>query len=186
MVLTSRTVDGAGGSRRAGRPRPVAAVETAVRRQLGDVPCDHGGRRSMTRFAGLQKIGGRVGRQYWRRSVARWRRPPAESGIKRRQKAVVVVVPSPVTRNSSPNIRAACRAGVPSLQVYDCEIFSARKAQYTPPMRRNCRVESRRVGDVNAPVGSRCELVANCVHTADADDATQLDSCIPSAVCIGH
>ena len=40
-------------------------------------------------------------------------------------------------------------------------------------------------GGVNAPVGSRRELVANCVHTADAD-ATQLDSCIASAVCIGH
>ena len=36
-------------------------------------------------------------------------------------------------------------------------------------------------------VGSRRELVANCVHTADAD-ATQLDSCVvsASAVCIGH
>jgi len=35
-------------------------------------------------------------------------------------------------------------------------------------------------------VGSRRELVANCVHTAD-DDATQLDSCVASAsaVCIG-
>jgi len=35
-------------------------------------------------------------------------------------------------------------------------------------------------------VGSRRELVANCVHTADAD-ATQLDSCVASAsaVCIG-
>ena len=31
-------------------------------------------------------------------------------------------------------------------------------------------------------VGSRRELVANCVHTVDAD-ATQLDSCIASAVC---
>jgi len=30
-------------------------------------------------------------------------------------------------------------------------------------------------------VGSRRELVANCVHTADAD-ATQLDSCL---MCIG-
>ena len=40
------------------------------------------------------------------------------------------------------------------------------------------------VGD--APVGSRRELVANCVHTADAD-AIQLDSCVASAsaVCIG-
>jgi len=74
----------------------------------------------------------------------------------------------------------------------------SREAQYTPPTptRRNCRVESRRrcvrnsqpVGDsfdeseqicqqrvelhrvngVNAPVGSRRELVANYVHTADA------------------
>jgi len=79
--------------------------------------------------------------------------------------------------------------------------------------RRNCRVESRRrcirnlqlVGDsldeseqicqqrvelrcvdgVNTLVGSRRELVANCVHTADAD-ATQLDSCVASAVRIGH
>jgi len=38
-------------------------------------------------------------------------------------------------------------------------------------------------------VGSRRELVANCVHTADAD-ATQLNSCVASAsaVCrsIGH
>ena len=36
-------------------------------------------------------------------------------------------------------------------------------------------------------VGSRRELVANCVHTADAD-ATQLDSFVASAsaVCIGH
>jgi len=35
-------------------------------------------------------------------------------------------------------------------------------------------------------VGSRRELVAiaNYVHTADAD-ATQLDSCVMSAVCIG-
>ena len=35
-------------------------------------------------------------------------------------------------------------------------------------------------------VGSRRELVANCVHTADAD-ATQRDSCVASAsrVCIG-
>jgi len=34
-------------------------------------------------------------------------------------------------------------------------------------------------------VGSRRELVANnCVHSADAD-ATQLDSCVASAVCIG-
>jgi len=31
-------------------------------------------------------------------------------------------------------------------------------------------------------VGSHRELVANCVHTADA---TQLDSCVASAVCIG-
>ena len=31
-------------------------------------------------------------------------------------------------------------------------------------------------------VGSRRELVANCVHTADA---TQLDSCVASAMCIG-
>ena len=36
----------------------------------------------------------------------------------------------------------------------------------------------RRVGAVNALVGSRRELVANCVHTADA---TQLDSCVASA-----
>jgi len=35
-------------------------------------------------------------------------------------------------------------------------------------------------------VGSRRELVANCVHTADADDdATQLVSWVASAVCIG-
>ena len=36
-------------------------------------------------------------------------------------------------------------------------------------------------------VGSRRELVlvANCVHNADAD-ATQLDSFVASAVCIGH
>jgi len=33
-------------------------------------------------------------------------------------------------------------------------------------------------------VGSRRDLVANCLHTADAD-ATQLDSCVASAVCIG-
>ena len=33
-------------------------------------------------------------------------------------------------------------------------------------------------------VGSRHELVVNCVHTADGD-ATQLDSCVASAVCIG-
>jgi len=33
-------------------------------------------------------------------------------------------------------------------------------------------------------VGSRRELVANCVHTADAD-ATQLDSWVESAVYIG-
>jgi len=37
-------------------------------------------------------------------------------------------------------------------------------------------------------VGSRRELVANCVHTADAD-VTQLDRCVASAsasaVCIG-
>jgi len=36
----------------------------------------------------------------------------------------------------------------------------------------------------NESVGSRRELVANCVHTADAD-ATQIDSCVASAVCIG-
>ena len=91
------------------------------------------------------------------------------------------------------------------------------EAQCKPPTRRNCRVESRRVGGscvrisqlvvdsldesaeqickqrvelrrdggLNAPVVSRRELVANCVHTADAD-ATQLDSCVASAVCIGH
>ena len=49
------------------------------------------------------------------------------------------------------------------------------------------RVELRRVSGVNARVGSSRELVANCVHTADAD-ATQLDSCVlsVSAVCIGH
>ena len=49
------------------------------------------------------------------------------------------------------------------------------------------RVELRRVAGVNAPVGSCRELVANCVHTDDAD-ATQLDSCVASAssVCIGH
>ena len=35
----------------------------------------------------------------------------------------------------------------------------------------------RRDGDVNEPVGSGRELVANCVHTSDAD-ATQLDSCV--------
>ena len=35
-------------------------------------------------------------------------------------------------------------------------------------------VELRLVGDVNAPIGSRRELVANSVHTADT---TQLDSC---------
>jgi len=35
--------------------------------------------------------------------------------------------------------------------------------------------------------GSRRELVANSVHTADADaDATRLDSWVVSAVCIGH
>jgi len=38
----------------------------------------------------------------------------------------------------------------------------------------NSEVELRRVGGVNAPVGSRRELVANSVHTADAD-ATQRD-----------
>jgi len=39
---------------------------------------------------------------------------------------------------------------------------------------------------VNAPVGSRRELVANSIHTAEAD-TTQLDSCVASAsaVCIG-
>jgi len=36
---------------------------------------------------------------------------------------------------------------------------------------------------VNAPVGSRREIVANCFHIADAD-ATQFDSCVASAVCI--
>jgi len=30
-------------------------------------------------------------------------------------------------------------------------------------------------------VGSRRELVANCVQTADDDDATQLDGCVASA-----
>ena len=34
-------------------------------------------------------------------------------------------------------------------------------------------------------VGSRRELVVNTVHTADTD-ATQLDSSVASAVCIGH
>jgi len=36
-------------------------------------------------------------------------------------------------------------------------------------------------------VGSRRELVANCIHTSDAD-ASQLDSFVASAsaVCIGH
>jgi len=49
-----------------------------------------------------------------------------------------------------------------------------------------CRqqVDLRRVGGLNAPVGSRRKLVVNRVHTADAD-ATQLDSCVTSAVCIG-
>jgi len=38
---------------------------------------------------------------------------------------------------------------------------------------------------VNAFIGSRRELVANCVHNADAN-ATQLDSCVASAsaVCV--
>jgi len=101
-----------------------------------------------------------------------------------------------------------CWTDVVSWQLQLC------KAQYTPPTRRNFRVESRRrcvrnsqlvgdsfdkseqickqqvelrrVGGVNAPVGSRRELAANCVHTADAD-ATQLDSCVASAsaVCMG-
>jgi len=83
--------------------------------------------------------------------------------------------------------------------------FATTEAQYTPPTptRRNCRVESRqqcvhnsqllsdifdeseqicqqrvelrRDGGVNAPVVSRRELVANCVHTADTD-ATQIDN----------
>jgi len=36
------------------------------------------------------------------------------------------------------------------------------------------RVELRRVGGVNTPVGSRRELVANCVHTAEGRrDSTQ-------------
>ena len=48
----------------------------------------------------------------------------------------------------------------------------------------NSEVELRRVGSVNAPIGSRRELVANSVHSADSD-ATQLDSCVASAVCIG-
>jgi len=39
----------------------------------------------------------------------------------------------------------------------------------------NSEVELRRVGGVNAPVGSRRELVANSVHTANAD-AMQLNS----------
>jgi len=95
-------------------------------------------------------------------------------------------------------------------------LYAPTNAQYTPPTptRRNCRVESRRrcvhnysqlvgdsfdeseqickqriqlrrVGGVNASVGSRRELVADCIHTADAE-ATQLDSCVASAVCIGH
>ena len=41
-----------------------------------------------------------------------------------------------------------------------------------------------RVSGVNASVGGRRELVAN-VHIADAD-ATQLGSCVASAVRIGH
>jgi len=41
--------------------------------------------------------------------------------------------------------------------------------------------ESSSVGGVNAPVGSRRELVES-VHAADADvDAIQLDSCVASA-----
>jgi len=45
----------------------------------------------------------------------------------------------------------------------------------------NSEVELRRVGGVNKPVGSRRKLVANCVHTADAD-ATELDSCADTGV----
>jgi len=37
---------------------------------------------------------------------------------------------------------------------------------------------------IDESVGIRRELVANCVHTADSD-ATQLDSCVASAVCSG-
>jgi len=47
--------------------------------------------------------------------------------------------------------------------------LTARKAQYTLPTRHNCRVQLSRDGGMNAPVGSRRELVANCVHAADAD-----------------
>ena len=45
------------------------------------------------------------------------------------------------------------------------------------------RVELRRVGAVNAPVGSRRELVENCVHTADAD-ATQLSTVASRRRCV--
>ena len=38
------------------------------------------------------------------------------------------------------------------------------------------------VGGVSEPIGSRRELVANCVHTADA---TQLDSCVASVSALG-
>ena len=48
-----------------------------------------------------------------------------------------------------------------------------------------CSVSNSKLSTESA--GSRRELVANCVHAADAD-ATQLDSCVASAsaVCIGH
>jgi len=38
------------------------------------------------------------------------------------------------------------------------------------------QVELRRVGGVNAPVGSRRKLVANCVHTADATQLLGINS----------
>jgi len=101
--------------------------------------------------------------------------------------------------------RGMARLSWPGWFDYNCTNFVQlhNKAQYTPPTRRNCRVKSRRlcvrnsqlighrfdifeqicqqrvelrrVGAVNAAVGSRRELVANCVYTADAD-APQLDS----------
>ena len=53
----------------------------------------------------------------------------------------------------------------------------------------NCRIVNSVTADgcvhITESVGSRRELVANSVHTADAD-ATQLDSWVASAVCIGH
>ena len=87
--------------------------------------------------------------------------------------------------------------------VYTADADATQMSSRVESRRRRCVQNSPLVGDsfdeseqicqqrvelrVNAPDGSRRELVENCVHTADADPR-QLESCVASAVCrpIGH